>query len=188
MGSHRMLRKSHAPVKVSPISPELVERRIYVIRGHKVMLDSDLAELYKVATKALNQAVRRNSSRFPEDFMFQLTPEEAEALRSQIVTAKMNRGGRRSVPYAFTEHGIAMLSSVLKSARAVQMNIAIVRTFIKLRDMVAGNKELARRLDRVETRLKLHHNTIGVVIDEIKRLRTPPAKPQHRIGFVAQQK
>lgn len=135
------------PQKLSSFVPaELIERKIYLIRGHKVMLDSDLADLYEVLTKNLNLAVRRNRERFPEDFMFQLTKEEAESLRLQFATSKTGRGGRRTLPYAFTEHGVAMLSSVLKSQRAVQMNILVVRAFIKLREVLASHKDLARKI------------------------------------------
>ena len=178
------------PQKRSPrtgqlnLSVELIERRIYLVRGMKVMLDYDLSELYQVPTKVLNQAVRRNASRFPEDFMFQLTADEAESLRSQIVTSNVSRGGRRYLPYAFTEHGVAMLSSVLKSARAVQMNIVIVRAFVRLREIVAGNRELARRLENVEGRLQRHSGAMSVLIDEIKLLKHTPAKTKRRIGFV----
>src|SRR6266498_434189 len=127
--------------ELATIPVELVERRIYLIRGQKVMLDSDLAELYQVLTKNLNLAVRRNLDRFPEDFMFQLTAEEAESLRLQFATSNVGRGGRRYMPYAFTEHGVAMLSSVLNSPRAVQMNILIIRAFVKLREMLASHKD-----------------------------------------------
>src|SRR5258708_27811391 len=123
-----------------PIPVELIARRIYRIRDEKVMLDSDLAELYQVLTKNLNLAVRRNRERFPADFMFQLTKEETESLRLQIATSNVGRGGRRYQPYAFTEHGVAMLSSVLRSDRAVQMNILIVRAFIKIRELLATSK------------------------------------------------
>src|SRR5258708_4170849 len=118
-----------------PVPVELIERRIYVIRGQKVMIDSDLADLYQVETRALLQAVKRNSDRFPGDFMFQVSPEEGKSLRSQIVISNVGRGGRRYLPYAFTEHGVAMLCSVLNSQRAVQMNIAIIRAFVKLREL-----------------------------------------------------
>jgi len=123
-----------------PVPVELIERRIYLIRGHKVMLDSDLADLYQVETRALLQAVRRNISRFPEDFMFQLNREEADVLTSQIVISNLGRGGRRYLPYGFTEHGVAMLSSVLRSKRAVQMNILIIRAFIRLREILAPRR------------------------------------------------
>ncbi|MFQ6081941.1 MAG: ORF6N domain-containing protein [Candidatus Aminicenantia bacterium] len=128
---------------------ELVEKKIYLIRSHKVMLDSDLAELYGVETRVLLQSVKRNISRFPSDFMFQLTVDEFNNLRSQIVTSK-SRGGRRYRPYVFTEQGVAMLSSVLRSERAIQVNIQIMRTFVKLRKILASHKELARKLEELE--------------------------------------
>jgi hypothetical protein len=141
--------------------------------------------VYRVETKVLNQAVRRNRKRLPEDFMFRLTAVEADCLRSQIVTSNEGRGGRRTLPYAFTEHGVAMLSSVLRSDRAVQMNIIIVRAFVKLREVLAGSKDLARRLEQVETKLQRHGTAIGVLIDEIKKLKLTPAIPRRRIGFTA---
>jgi hypothetical protein len=144
----------------SPVPVELIERRIYVIRGQKVMLDSDLAELYQVETFNLNKAVKRNGDRFPEDFMFQLSPEEAEPLIFQIGMSKPEgRGGRRTLPYAFTEHGVAMLSSVLKSGRAVQMNILITRAFVKLRELLATHKELARKIDQIDAAQKQQART-----------------------------
>jgi hypothetical protein len=170
----------------SSVPLELVERRIYLIRGQKVMLDADLAELYQVLTKNLNLAVRRNIGRFPSDFRFQLTQEETEALRLQFATSNAGRGGRRYLPYAFTEHGVAMLSSVLSSKRAVQMNIVIVRAFIKLREVVSSSKELAHRFEQVEAKLQRHGAAIGVLADEIKRLKQPPASPKRRIGFMAE--
>jgi hypothetical protein len=167
----------------APVPVELIERRIYLIRGRKVMLDADLAEIYQVLTKNLNLAVRRNADRFPPDFMFQLTEEEVEALRLQIATSKIGHGGRRYLPYAFTEHGVAMLSSVLSSKRAVQMNIVIIRAFIKLREIVVANRDLARRLDQAEVRLRQHGSAIGVVVEEIKKLRQPSTTPKRRMGF-----
>jgi len=147
------------------------------------MLDADLAEIYQVLTKNLNRAVRRNANRFPPDFMFRLTEEEVGSLRFQIGTSKAGRGGRRYLPYAFTEHGVAMLSSVLSSKRAVQMNIVIIRAFIKLREILASNRDLARRLDQVEIRLGQHGSAITVVVEEIKKLKQPPTTPKRRIGF-----
>jgi hypothetical protein len=132
------------------VPAEFIERKIYLIRGCKVMLDSDLAELYEVPTKALNQAVRRNLDRFPPDFMFQLNNEELENLRSQSVTSSSSHGGRRNAPYAFTEHGVAMLSSVLASKRAVALNILIIRAFVRLREYLATHKELAQKLEDIE--------------------------------------
>ena len=150
------------------------------------MLDADLAELYQALTKNLNLAVRRNADRFPPDFMFQLTKEETEALRLQFATSNAGRGGRRYLPYAFTEHGVAMLSSVLSSKRAIQMNIVIIRAFIKLREVVNSSKDLRRRLEQVEAKLQRHGAAIGVLADEIKKLKQPPVSPKRRIGFTAE--
>ncbi len=148
------------------------------------MLDTDLARLYQVATKVLNQAVRRNLDRFPRDFMFQLTPEEDASLRSQSVTSKAGRGGRRRPPYAFTEHGVAMLSSVLKSKRAVQLNILIIRAFVRLRDYLATNKDLARKLEDVERTQHQHSAHIQQLYECIQGLLEPaPEPPKRRIGF-----
>jgi ORF6N domain len=175
-----MIRKPH--IRTDALVPvELIERRIYLIRGHKVMLDSELAELYQVPTKVFNQSVSRNRNRFPEDFMFQLTVEEDQSLRSQIVTSKVGRGGRRYRPYVFTEQGIAMLSSVLNSERAVQVNIAIMRAFVRLREMIESNKELAAKLDQLE---KKYDAQFGVVFQAIRKLMNPSPKSQtRRIGF-----
>src|ERR1039457_4119070 len=145
-----MPKKISSPADQLPVPVELVERRIYLIRGQKVMLDSDLAELYQVTTGNLNLAVRRNLSRFPADFMFQLTKEETGSLLLQIARAKTGRGGRQTPPYAFTELGVAMLSSVLNSERAVQMNILIIRAFVRLREMIASNKDIAARVEKLE--------------------------------------
>ena len=130
-----------------------IQNLIYVIRGQRVMLDSDLARLYEVETKVLNQAVKRNIERFPDDFMFQLTKDEYEFLRSQFVTSKIKtetRGGRQYFPYVFTEQGVSMLSSVLKSKRAIQINVQIMRTFVKMREWAIENKEIAQRLAELE--------------------------------------
>ena len=163
------------------IPPERIERRILLVRGHKVMLDAHLAELYEIETKMLTRAVRRNLERFPADFMFQLTAEESLDLRCQFGTSS-SWGGRRYRPYAFTEQGVAMLSSVLRSPRAVQVNIAIMRAFVKLRAMLATNHELARRLDDLESR---YDEQFRVVFDAIRELMRPPGKPRSRIGFAA---
>jgi hypothetical protein len=161
---------------------EVIEHRILLIRGHKVMPDSHLAELYQVPTKALNQAVRRNPGRFPEDFMFQLTSEETDSLRSQIVTSNEGRGGRRYLPYVFTEQGVAMLSTVLNSERAIAVNIAIMRTFVRLRQILATHKELAERLTAMEKKYDQHFK---VVFDVLKRLTEPaPDPPKRAIGFL----
>jgi hypothetical protein len=162
-----------------PILSEQVERNILLIRGHRVMLDTDLAKLYRVPTKAINQAVKRNTNRFPVDFMFQLTSEETTALRSQFVTSK-NRGGRQYRPYAFTEQGVAMLSSVLHSERAIQVNIAIMRAFVQLREMIGSNKGLARRLNELE---KKYDSQFRVVFEAIRELMAEPESKVKRIGF-----
>ena len=176
-----------------PVPVELVARRIYFVRGQRVMLDSDLAELYQVSTKALNQAVRRNPLRFPEDFMFRLTEKEVESLRSQSVTSKDGRGGRRYLPYAFTEHGVPMLATVLRSDRAIQMSIFIVRAFVKLREVLASNKALAQRVHQLTATVKDHAALFEIVIPDIQkldkrigtefRLLSGPRRRKTRIGF-----
>ena len=163
---------------------EVIERRTYLIRGQKVMLDSDLAELYQVETFNLNKAVKRNPDRFPSDFMFQLTKEEADSLRFQIGISKPEgRGGRRYLPYVFTEQGIAMLSSVLNSERAVLVNIAIMRAFVKLREIMSTHKDLARKIDALERKYAKHDQQFQIVFDAIKKLLQPPLSPKRRIGF-----
>ena len=154
-----------------------------MIRGHKVMVDVDLADLYEVSTKALNQAVKRNADRFPPDFMFKLTKTEAEALRSQVVTSKPGRGGRRYLPYAFTEQGVAMLSSVLNSERAIEVNIAIMRVFVKLRQMLESNEGLNRKFAVVIRKLATHDRYFKVVFDELKKLTEQPTPSRRQIGF-----
>jgi phage regulator Rha-like protein len=176
-------KKTPTPARNLPVPVEMIERRIYLIRGKKVMLDSDLAELYEVETKALNRAVRRNLDRFPEDFMFQLTKEETESLRFQIGTSKEGRGGRRYLPYVFTEQGVAMLSSVLNSERAVQVNIVIMRTFVKLREMLQSNDELNRKLTAIERKLVVHDAQFKIVFDELRKMIAAPEKPRRQIGF-----
>jgi ORF6N domain-containing protein len=165
----------------------VIESKIYLIRGRKVMLDSDLAELYQVPTKVLNQAVRRNLDRFPADFMFQLNEEELENWRSQIVTSNSGaKMGLRRPPYAFTEHGVAMLSSVLKSKRAVALNILIVRAFVRLREYLATHQELARKLEDVERTQHEHSAHIEQIYGYIQQLLEPPPEPaKQRIGFKA---
>jgi len=163
------------------IPVEQIESRILVLRGQKVMLDSDLALLYGVSVKVLNQAVKRNISRFPEDFMFQLIENEDESLRSQIVTLEVGKGRHRKyLPYAFTEQGVAMLSSVLHSERAVQVNIAIMRTFVQLRGIISTHKDLARKLDALEQK---YDAQFRVVFDAIRALMEPSAGVKRRIGF-----
>ena len=164
-----------------PMLREQVERNILLIRGHRVMLDTDLAKLYGVPTKVLNQAVKRNASRFPPDFMFQLTMEEATALRSQFATLETGRGQHRKYrPYAFTEQGVAMLSSVLHSERAIQVNIAIMRAFVQLREMIGSNKGLARRLNELEQK---YDSQFRVVFEAIRELMAEPEPKVKRIGF-----
>jgi hypothetical protein len=175
----------------APLPAEHIAQSILVFRGHKVLLDEDLATLYGVATKVLLQAVKRNSGRFPADFMFQLNTAEWAALRSRFVTSKPQRGGRRYTPYVFTEQGVAMLSSVLNSERAIAVNIEIMRAFVKLRELLVSNKELARRFDQLEARLdkKLteHDRAIGAILSAIRELMHPKVPvPKHRpIGFTA---
>jgi ORF6N domain len=160
---------------------ERIERSILLIRGQKVLLDADLADLYGVTTRVLVQAVRRNLDRFPADFMFQLTREEFALLRSQTVISSQ-WGGRRYAPYAFTEQGVAMLSSVLRSRRAIEVNIEIMRAFVRLREMLASHKELARRLDELEAK---YDEQFRVIFDAIRQLMLPLTEPQkkRRIGF-----
>jgi hypothetical protein len=150
-----------------PVPVEIIERRIYLVRGHKVMLDSDLAELYGVPTFRLNEQVKRNRKRFPDDFMFQLSPRESEALRSQFAMSKKGRGGRRYLPYVFTEQGVAMLSSVLNSERAVQVNILIMRAFVRLREMLATHKDVARKLKKLEKKFAQHDALFQEVFEAI---------------------
>ncbi|MGH7825534.1 MAG: ORF6N domain-containing protein [Candidatus Binatia bacterium] len=170
------------------VPTERIERLIVLIRGHKVMLDADLAELYGVETRALTQAVKRNLSRFPADFMFQLSDEEAELLRSQIVISKKGRGGRRYLPYAFTEQGVAMLSSVLNSERAVEINIEIMRAFVRLREMLLSHKDLARKLDALERKFESHDVHIRSLFEAIRQLMTPPEPPKRKIGFLVKER
>lgn len=157
-----------------PAIVPFVESRIFLIRGHNVLLDSDLAFLYQVETRALNQAVRRNTERFPEDFMFRLGKEEREGLRSQIVMSKEGRGGRRYLPYAFTEQGVAMLSSVLSSKRAIEVNIAIMRTFVRLRRLLTTHNEITRRLEDLEWRQSEQGQQIQAVFETIQQLIEAP--------------
>jgi hypothetical protein len=176
------------------LKPEHVAQFVFFVRGEKVMLDADLAKLYGVTTKAINQAMRRNKTRFPEDFAFRLSRQESDRLRSQIVTTSKQRLGiwsqivttsqkyRRadSLPMAFTEQGVAMLSSVLRSSRAVEVNIAIMRTFVQLRRLMDGNTELARKIESLE---KKYDEQFAVVFAAIKQLIMPPVPAKKRIGF-----
>jgi len=169
---------------VSDLIPvEAIANKIYLIRGHKVMLDRDLAELYGVETKVLKQAVRRNINRFPEDFMLELSWEEEESLRSQTVTLKTRGTHSKYLSFAFTEQGVAMLSTVLKSERAIEVNIAIMRAFVQMRDLLATNKKLAQKLWELEKRLTEHDENFRVVFEAIKQLLTEDEKPKRKIGF-----
>lgn len=167
---------------------ERIENLVLIIRGHKVIIDRDLADLYKVSTKQLNQQIKRNIKRFPEDFMFQLTEMEADALRSQIVTSKGGRGGRRYLPYVFTEQGVAMLSSVLNSERAIQVNIQIMRAFTKLRELMLTHKDLARKLEKMERdfskKFDDHDHNFTLIFKAIRKLlEEPEKKKKSPIGF-----
>jgi len=161
---------------------EHVLQSIRSIRGQKVLLDFDLAALYGVQTKNLNKAVKRNAERFPLDFMFQLTPEELRRLRFQFGTSK-ERGGLRYRPYAFTEQGGAMLPSILNNDRAIRVNVAIMRTFVKLRQTLESNRELAQKFSELERRVGVHDDEIAAILEAIRQLTAPPEKPQREIGF-----
>jgi ORF6N domain-containing protein len=158
-----------------------IAQSIRVLRGQKVMFDFDLARLYFVTTGNLNKAVSRNRNRFPADFMFRITAEEAENLIFQFGISSW--GGRRRLPYAFTEQGVAMLSSVLNSKRAVKVNIAIMRAFVKLRETIETNRELARKFSQLEQRVDKHDDEIAAILDAIRQLMAPPEKPRREIGF-----
>jgi hypothetical protein len=171
---------SHPPKLSQLLPPELIERRIYLVRGHKVMLSPDLAALYQVEPRVLVQAVKRNADRFPIDFMFQLNETEFRHLKSQIVISSWG-GVRRARPYAFTEQGVAMLSSVLRSKRAIRVHIAIMRTFVRLRELLNTHKELARKLAALERK---YDSQFKVVFDAIRELMAPsPLPPRRQIGF-----
>ncbi len=169
------------------VSVELIASKIYLIRGIKVLLDRDLAELYGVETRSLIQAVKRNIERFPSDFMLQLTKEEFDSLRSQIVISK-GKGGRRYLPYVFSEQGVAMLSSVLKSKRAIEVNVAIMRAFVKLRETLATHKELSRKLSDLERKMGDHDEQIQAIFEAIRQLMAPPDTQTKKIGFTVKEK
>jgi hypothetical protein len=163
------------------VSTRMIERRILFIRKEKVLLDSDLAELYGVETKVLNQAVARNINRFPDDFMFRLNKDEATSLRSQFVTLDQSRGKHsKYLPQVFTEQGVAMLSSVLRSPRAVAVNIEIMRAFVKLRELLSLNADLSKKLEALEEK---YDGQFRIVFDAIRQLMMPPEKPKRKIGF-----
>lgn len=167
------------------ITETFIESKIYLIRGHKVMLDIDLAEMYGVLTKALKQAVRRNIERFPEDFAFELDEKEFESLRSQIVTSnKIGRGGTRYLPFAFTEHGVLMLSSVLRSEQAVQVNIQITRVYSKMKELLMMHKDILVKLEQLERKTDKHDEQIELIFDYIKKLIEEPKERTERINWV----
>jgi|ERR1039458_2925246 hypothetical protein len=167
-----------AKPQAAVIPVERIAARIYLIRGEKVMVDSDLAELYGVPTSRLNEQVKRNIERFPKDFAFQLTGGEFDALMSQIAISNIGRGGRRKLPWVFTEHGVAMLSSILRSKRAVQVNIEIIRAFVTLRQMLATNEELARKVQQLDRK-------VTILYDNFQKFIAPPNPPKkHPIGYV----
>jgi hypothetical protein len=173
--------KKHRSGKAALIPVERIERTILKLRGHNVMLDADLAALYGVTTKRFNEQVKRNAQRFPPDFMFQLTQREYADLRSQIATSRWAaHGGRRHVPYVFTEHGAIMAASVLNSPRAVQVSMIVVRAFVRLRQMLQSNVELARKLKALEMK---YDGQFEVVFQAIRELMVPPAAARKRIGF-----
>lgn len=162
---------------------KIIERKIFLIRGQRVMLDSDLAKIYGVTTARLNQQVNRNQERFPEDFMFQLTKEEYESLMLQFATSKKGRGGRRKLPYVFTEHGAIMLASVLNTIIAVRASIQVVRVFVHLREILSTHKELAYKLTQLERKIEKHDEEIHNIFEAIRQLMIPPEKPKRQIGF-----
>ena len=168
------------------LAAEIIERRIIIVRGQRVMLDSQLAELYQIPTRVLNQAVRRNRKRFPLDFAFPLTLQEVTDLKSQFVTSSLTHGGRRKLPMAFTEHGVAMLSSIVRSPIAVRVNIEIMRAFIRLRRLLATPGELVAQLNKLAETVELHDDQIKVISDVLRKMIEPPpapAKPKGRFGF-----
>jgi hypothetical protein len=171
---------SHAAVPA-----DRIERAILVLRGYKVLLDAELAALYGVTTKRLNEQVKRNNERFPDDFMFRLTPAELDSLnRSQFATGSQRHRDPRFPPYAFTEHGAIMAANVLASPRAIEMSVHVVRAFVRLREMISTNKELARKLDELERKLATHDQAIAGLIEAIRELMSPPEPKRRPIGFI----
>jgi len=170
-------------IKPLVITDDSIINKIYFIRGQKIMLDRDLAILYGVETKVLNQAVKRNLSRFPEDFMFRLTEREIKSLRSQIVTSKKGRGGRRYSPVAFTEQGVAMLSSILKSETAIGVNIQIIRVFTRMKQMLLSNKDVLLQLEKIEKKLNTRNKDIQLIFKYLRQLLNPLQQTRKRIDF-----
>ena len=185
--------RSRLPERFAGMSPrtppgiERIESRIYVIRGQKVVLDADLADLYGVTTKRFNEQVRRNRQRFPSDFMFQITNQEDSVLRSQFATSnKPGSGGRRYRPFVFTEHGAIMAATILNTPKATEVSVFVVRAFTRLREMVASSKELSKKLEELERRVTNHDAAITSIVKAIRELATPPEpKPRRRIGFIS---
>lgn len=172
--------------RINIVQAELIESKILFIRGQKVILDKDLAMLYDVQTRDLNKAVSRNKERFPKDFMFQLSRNELGSLMFHFGTSSW--GGTRKLPYVFTEQGVAMLSSILRSDRAVQVNIMIMRTFVKLREITTTHKELAQRLKELELKIETHDEQITAIFEAINQLLAPPDSSKRKIGFVVEEK
>lgn len=171
-------------VATFPMSLDRIARQIFIVRGQRVMLDADLAAIYGATTGALNQAVRRNRARFPEEFAFRHTPQEFAELKSQFATSNDGRGGRRKLPWAFTEHGVAMLTSVLRSTAAIRVNVEIVRAFIRLRRLMATPGEFVAQLTALAETVQLHDHQIKAIVDALQNLMAPPAeRPKGRFGF-----
>ena len=179
---HLALKSQYNPIE-STAKAVSVESRILVLRHQRVILDSDLAELYGVPARQLNQQVKRNRDRFPADFMFQLSIKERHALRSQFVISKKGRGGRRYPPYAFTEHGAIMAATVLNSKRAIEMSVFVVRAFVRMREMLAKNRQLAAKINELDRRLDTHDTAIQDIIEAIKELMVPEGTSKRKIGF-----
>jgi ORF6N domain len=182
--SHNKTRRSVAKSKL-PVSAQDITGAIVVLRGQRVILDSDLAAIYGVTTGRLNEAVKRNAERFPEDFMFRLSAAEHAALISQIAISKPSRGGRRKLPWVFTEHRAIQAANVLNSPRAITMSVFVVRAFVKLREMLASNKELAGKVDELERKLQTHDRAIVDILKAIRELMNPPTPVRRPIGFTA---
>lgn len=169
--------------KLITAADELIMNKIYVVRGQKVMIDRDLAELYEVETKRLKEAVRRNENRFPEDFMFEMNKKEFENWRSQFATSKEDKQGLRYAPFCFTEQGVTMLSCVLNSDRAIDVNIQIIRIFTKMKEMLLTNKDILLQMQKVENKLTEHDEDIKLIFEYLKKLLNPPHEQRKRIGF-----
>ncbi|MBM83647.1 MAG: DNA-binding protein [Planctomycetaceae bacterium] len=179
-----MTKKKKSAATISPLE---IEKAIHIVRGQRVMLDSDLAKQYGVTTAALNQAVKRNADRFPDDFAFQLSQQEFTALISQNVISKGGRGGRTKTPWVFTEHGIAMLSSVLRSPTAARVNIEIMRTFVRLRRLMATPGEFVEQLTRLAETVQLHDDQIKTITQVLHQMLEEPERPKRHIGFGREQ-